>query len=379
MIVKDEATNIRSVLECVKLHIDRWTILDTGSTDGTQDAVRESLAGVPGTLHEEPFVDFSTSRNRVMDLEAADPDRAEFCIMLSGDEFVYEGKALRDHLEEYRTSDADCHFVKLVLDDTQFFTPRVFRVGSGWRYEGLVHEVPYNRQNPDAVKVAVKTTFIDHVVSDQERRLSNIWETHIPMLKAALEENQKDVRALIFLAQSYEALMPYMEPEERSTYAMEAMSLYLRRLDLPFDVDAEKNWALSRYLDCARQTQVYTPEEFYSRCEALRQSDPDRPEVALLLVHAAMKIYPTTRVYELALDAVRVGTALGDKVNTAPVSLSVAWKAHLIAAKAAQQLASKFPDLDTGGGVTYADRMREHVSEGIRLGGHPSYFESLST
>jgi hypothetical protein len=36
MIVKNEAHGIRETLESFKPFIDRWTILDTGSTDGTQ-------------------------------------------------------------------------------------------------------------------------------------------------------------------------------------------------------------------------------------------------------------------------------------------------------------------------------------------------------
>src|SRR6185436_6221997 len=66
MIVKDEATRINAVLASYRPYIDAWTILDTGSTDGTQDLVKRALEGIPGRLFEEPFVDFAASRNRAL-------------------------------------------------------------------------------------------------------------------------------------------------------------------------------------------------------------------------------------------------------------------------------------------------------------------------
>ena len=36
MIVKDEAATIQTTLASVRDHTDDWTIVDTGSTDGTQ-------------------------------------------------------------------------------------------------------------------------------------------------------------------------------------------------------------------------------------------------------------------------------------------------------------------------------------------------------
>ena len=52
MIVKDEAATIKTTLASMREHIDDWTIVDTGSTDGTQAAstlTQESTAvGVLG-------------------------------------------------------------------------------------------------------------------------------------------------------------------------------------------------------------------------------------------------------------------------------------------------------------------------------------------
>ena len=66
MIVKNESKAIRKLLESVKNIIDYWVIFDTGSTDGTQDIIREFLQDIPGELHERPWVDFAHNRNEAL-------------------------------------------------------------------------------------------------------------------------------------------------------------------------------------------------------------------------------------------------------------------------------------------------------------------------
>lgn len=81
MIVKNENATIARTLNSVKDDIDFWTIVDTGSTDGTQDTVREVMGDTPGQLLSEPFVDFSTTRNYALRVRIALQPSA--CIMCS--------------------------------------------------------------------------------------------------------------------------------------------------------------------------------------------------------------------------------------------------------------------------------------------------------
>ena len=69
MIVREEAQSIRTTLRSAKAAIDGWTLMDTGSTDGTQAAIQEVLGdedAPPGRLVSAPFVDFSTTRNAAL-------------------------------------------------------------------------------------------------------------------------------------------------------------------------------------------------------------------------------------------------------------------------------------------------------------------------
>src|SRR4029079_14860510 len=47
IIVKNEVRGIRETIESVKPFVDRYTILDTGSTAGTPAGIREAVGEVP--------------------------------------------------------------------------------------------------------------------------------------------------------------------------------------------------------------------------------------------------------------------------------------------------------------------------------------------
>jgi glycosyltransferase involved in cell wall biosynthesis len=70
MIVRNESAVIARCLASVKPLLSYWTIVDTGSTDDTKEIIQRELAGIPGQLHERPWVDFATNRNEALKLAA---------------------------------------------------------------------------------------------------------------------------------------------------------------------------------------------------------------------------------------------------------------------------------------------------------------------
>ena len=56
MIVKNEAGSIAQTIESVKGCVDRYCILDTGSTDNTVQLIRESFGSTPGQVGGEALV-----------------------------------------------------------------------------------------------------------------------------------------------------------------------------------------------------------------------------------------------------------------------------------------------------------------------------------
>ena len=93
MIVKNEAHVIARCLESVRPLLTHWVIVDTGSTDGTQEVIRASMAGIPGELHERPWKDFAHNRNEALELARG---KADYVLVIDADDLlaIPEGFAL---------------------------------------------------------------------------------------------------------------------------------------------------------------------------------------------------------------------------------------------------------------------------------------------
>ena len=133
MIVRDEAHIIEEGLSSLVHLIDRWVVVDTGSTDSTMDVVRSFFDrhGVPGELQERPWVDFGTNRSQAMELAYG---KADYSWVFDADDVV-EGDLDLSGL------DADAHQLRFGPDLT-FWRTQIFRSDQPWRYEGVLHEYP---------------------------------------------------------------------------------------------------------------------------------------------------------------------------------------------------------------------------------------------
>lgn len=80
-IVKNEARIIERCMESMVGEIDYWLVVDTGSTDGTQDIIRAFMEkrGIPGELIERPWKNFSFNRSEALELAENKADYILFC------------------------------------------------------------------------------------------------------------------------------------------------------------------------------------------------------------------------------------------------------------------------------------------------------------
>jgi tetratricopeptide (TPR) repeat protein len=206
MIVKDEARAIRATIASVRPFVDRYTILDTGSTDGTQELARQAFDDLPGEVASGPFVDFATTRNRALDLAG---DQSTFTLMLSGDEVLVGGASLRAFCEEHRDAaglDHGAYHVQVRLGGLAYDSARLARAGAGWSYEGVTHEVLRHPERT-APTIRVPGALIEHDVSHrdpaQQRRR---WQLDRKLLVAEHRRRPDHARTLFYLAQTLDCL-----------------------------------------------------------------------------------------------------------------------------------------------------------------------------
>ncbi|MFD3947004.1 glycosyltransferase [Streptomyces sp. NPDC058579] len=204
MIVKNEARVIERCLASVRDLVDTWVISDTGSTDGTQDLIRKALDGIPGELHEEPWVNFG--HNRSLNISHA-RGRADYLLLLDADLVLRQDGPLPPLA-------ADAYMLRHE-GALEYRIKRLVRGDLPWRYEGVTHE--YLTADQDHVQENLDALFIQDHADGGSRH--DKFERDARLLGAELERDPSNVRTVFYLAQT-------MRDLGRTT---DAIALYERR------------------------------------------------------------------------------------------------------------------------------------------------------
>lgn len=286
MIVKDEAPVIERCLRSVRPYVDWWVVSDTGSTDGTQELVRRSLAGVPGRLIERPWVSFGHNRHEALEaarsLEHARP--GDYALWIDADD------ELVDAPERWPDLTADGYQLAVDYAGNRFGRIHLVRLDRPWRWRGVVHE---HLELPGA---EVGTLAAPRILQHHDGARSRDPETYrrdAELLAAELRRRPGDPRTQFYLAQSWRdageherALAAYRERaanqqgwDQERWYAGFQVGCCLERLGRPHAEVAEA------YLDAyaARPTRIEPLVEL-ARLERSRE----RFEVAVLYARAAV-------------------------------------------------------------------------------------------
>lgn len=206
MIVKNESHGIADTLRSLRPHIDCWLVFDTGSTDGTQEIVHRELAGIPGTLVEGDFIDFSTARNRALDAFERIFDRVPFAIMPDADDYLVGGDELRMWLADPNRRHADiqqAYMLNLRRGHDDYYLPLVMRTSSKCRYRGRVHEC----SNATGVIEIPRGVWLGHNARPQSHEASMArWVRDRELLQQDVVADPDNARAWFYLAQTYECL-----------------------------------------------------------------------------------------------------------------------------------------------------------------------------
>lgn len=246
MMVKDEAHTIARTLRSARPWIDRWCILDTGSTDGTPAIIERELDGVAGAVLTAPFEDFATTRNLLLGgAIKIGIFPTDFLLLLDADDVLEGGDALRAALEEeskfWRTTPASCtclggpcegdgcaydpaewdrweaecsardaFYVRMRQGSTAWDSARVVRASAvgtnAWHYIGVVHEVLMSEgAPPPSIRIHGVTIVHDPPPASAERSRAR-WKRDLVLLAKELETNPTNTRAAFYYAKTLRQL-----------------------------------------------------------------------------------------------------------------------------------------------------------------------------
>jgi tetratricopeptide (TPR) repeat protein len=245
MIVKNEAHVIRRCLDSVRPLITTWCILDTGSTDGTQDIIREHYRDLPGALHEAPWKGFGASRTEALQLGRGMADYLCFidadCEMRFPEGFT--PPTLTADAYHLRHRNGEYGFVRLDLAATRL----------DWSYVGVLHEV-LSCPTPTQVELLEGPWILEHPEGARSRD-PKTYEKDAAILEEALREDPTNARHQFYLAQSYrdagqpkKALEAYRKRAAMGGWAEEVYISLLRAAQLLEGMEAPEPQVVHAYL-----------------------------------------------------------------------------------------------------------------------------------
>lgn len=212
MIVKNESHVIRRCLASVKPIIDYWVIVDTGSTDGTQDIIRDFLKDIPGELHERQWVNFGHNRNQALDYSRG---KADYMLFIDADDrLVFDESFAMPELTKayYLTVQKTKNHLSgqpvllLVKDQPDL------------KWEGVLHEVlPIYESRGYAY---IDGVFNEYNQDGYRSRDPDKYRKDACMLEQALMKDPSNTRTAFYLAQSYLGACDY--PEALRCYSKRA-------------------------------------------------------------------------------------------------------------------------------------------------------------
>jgi glycosyltransferase involved in cell wall biosynthesis len=319
MIVKNGGPLLEQVLTDNLPIIDRWCILDTGSTDGTQDIIKRVLGGKKGMLYEEPFVDFKVSRNRCLELAKY---TCKFILMLD-DTYAIRGD-LRSFLNDTRGDQFSDSFSLLIQsDDTEYYSNRIIKSKTNLRYIHTIHEVINNENNINVTVPCTKAVIFDYRSDYMEQRTTDRKQFDLQLLFKEAEDYPDDPRALYYIAQTYGCIGDELGKAEyfEKRIAHPVQGYVQEKIDACFELARCYNFKISPVTKEPLNGRSLTLEEWkicerlYLQSYSLDQKRPDSLYFIGVKYYLQKEYLPAYRYFKMAFE---VGYPINSQYSLKP-------------------------------------------------------------
>ena len=221
MICKNESENIDRFIAAVNPHISAATVVDTGSTDDTMDAMHQFDCLL--MLEQRPWINFGHNRSEAFALARG---TADWLLALDADMTVeIDPDFVPDPAVE-------AYMVKMGTADFEYRLPLLLRGDLPWRSVGAVHEYT---ALPDRAYVGVPTDKVRITMHGGDRSSPEKSKWHAQMLETELADQPSNARTAFYLANTYWDL-----------HDSRALAMYERRMKMEGFVE-ETFYAMYRY------------------------------------------------------------------------------------------------------------------------------------
>jgi glycosyltransferase involved in cell wall biosynthesis len=204
IIVKNEANVIERMLNTVYPILDYYVVVDTGSTDGTQEIIRNFFKekGIPGEVIDHPWKNFEDARNTALN---AVKGKADYGFWIDADEqLLLDPKFNLDHFKRSLTK-FDGGNVRVTYGGQNYYRMQFFSTTKPWRWYGPVHEVLVCDETANVGEASgVGTLVTPDGNSWTSESIQQKYEGHAKILEEYVANDpNKDPRWVFYLAQSY--------------------------------------------------------------------------------------------------------------------------------------------------------------------------------
>jgi len=219
MIVKNESHVILECLNSVYKMIDYWVIVDTGSTDGTQDIIKNFFAekNIPGELIESEWKGFGPSRTEALN---AVKGKAEYIYMIDADDYV------QGEFKLPPGNEVDSYALRLGREEFSWWRNQIFKTDSDWEYVGVLHEYAHckGKEQPIIVKLEGNYRVVARTVGARNVGVTPIekYSKDAETLEKALIDEPGNIRYQFYLGQSYFDSQQWEK----------AITAYMKRVDM---------------------------------------------------------------------------------------------------------------------------------------------------